>query len=161
MNAPREHRKLHFDSIDQAMEEAERLARVPTRTTGRFSLGQILEHLARTLDVVTGDRQAPAAPLPVRLLARLGRPLVLRQLKPGFKLPSQAQGVLWPADDVPVQDGLQHLRAALQRFRNLEPLPPHVFFGKMTREEHERLQCRHFELHLGFVQATGAEAAAE
>jgi len=146
-----EHRKLRFESLDQAIDEIERLAGGSVRTTGSFSFGQILEHLARTLEIVTGTRQPPKASLPMKVLSRLVKPMVLKKATTGFKLPSNAQSVLWPSEDVSVEDGLNHLRSAFAQFRSTDPLPPHVFFGKMTRPQHEQLQCRHFEGHLGFV----------
>ncbi len=146
-----EHRTLRFESIEAAMAEAERLAASETRTTGQYSLGQIFEHLARTLEVVLKEREMPPSPLPMRVLARLIRPLVLRKAQTGFKLPSKAQNVLWPSEAVSTEDGLQHLREAYEKFKATNPLPDHVFFGNMTREQHDMLQCRHFEGHLGFV----------
>ncbi|WP_182867419.1 DUF1569 domain-containing protein [Rhodopirellula sp. JC639] len=146
-----EHRKLRFGSIEEAMAEAERLAASPTRTTGQFSLGQILEHLARTLEVAMHEREMPPAALPMRILSRMVRPMVLRKASTGFKLPSKAQNVLWPSEAVSTEDGLKHLRDAYRRFKAADPLPKHVFFGNMTRQQHDALQCRHFEGHLGFV----------
>ncbi|QEG00718.1 hypothetical protein Mal15_47900 [Stieleria maiorica] len=146
-----EHRKLRFGSMEEAMAEAERLAASTTRTTGQFSLGQILEHLARTLEVALHQRAMPPAALPMRLLSRLIRPMVLRKASTGFKLPSKAQNVLWPSEAVSTEDGLEHLRQAYRKFMSADQIPKHVFFGNMTRQQHEALQCRHFEGHLGFV----------
>jgi hypothetical protein len=147
----REHRKLRFNSIDEAMAEAERLAVCETRTTGHFSLGQIYEHLARTFEVVLGEREMPPTSFPMRTMARLMRPMVLRKASTGFKLPAKAQDVLWPSEDVTVEEGLAHLRETFGRFKSAPKLPKHVFFGNMTRLQHDTLQCRHFESHLGFV----------
>ena len=145
-------RDLHFDSIEEALAEAERLAASDVKTTANRSYGQILEHLARTLDVVTGHTTGLSVPLPLRWIMRIGRPWVLaRPMKPGFNLPSQAQSTLWPSDEVSVADGMAHFREALERFRQAESLPKHPLFGTMTRDQHEQLQCRHCELHLSFV----------
>ena len=147
-----EHRTLRFDSIDDAMAEAERLAAGQTQTTGNFSLGQIFEHLARTFEDVIRERELPPAGFPMRMLSRMMRPMVLRKAMTGFKLPAKTQNALWPTDEVSVEDGLAHLREAYGKFKSTEPLPKHVFFGNMTRSQHEMLQCRHFEGHLGFVK---------
>ena len=146
-----EHRELRFDTIDDAMAEAERLAACETRTTGNFSLGQIYEHLARTFEVVLGERKMPPVALPMRIMARMMRPMVLRKASTGFKLPDKAQGVLWPSEDVSVEEGVAHLRETFGQYKSTPSLPKHVFFGKMTRLQHDTLQCRHFESHLGFV----------
>ena len=131
-----EHRKLRFKSMDEAMAEAERLAALETRTTGHFSLGQ---------------REVPPAPLPMKILSRIVRPMVLRKATTGFKLPAKTQDALWPSDPVSTEEGLAHLREAYGKFKSTSELPKHVFFGKMTRQQHDALQCRHFEGHLGFV----------
>ncbi|QDV41263.1 hypothetical protein Enr13x_11010 [Stieleria neptunia] len=151
-----EHRKLRFESIAAALAEAERLAASETRTTGQYSLGQIFEHLARTFEVVLKEREMPPSPLPMRVLSRLIRPMVLRKAMTGFKLPSKAQSVLWTSEAVSTEDGLQHLREAYEKFKATDPLPAHVFFGSMTRAQHDALQCRHFEGHLGFVHPVSA-----
>jgi hypothetical protein len=146
-------RELHFDRLEEGLGEAESLASSEVHTIGNYSFGQIIEHLARTLDVVTGTRESPKIALPLRLAARLVRGRLLsKPMKPGFKLPSGAQSVFWPEADVPTDAALAHLREAAERFRRTEPLPPHPVFGPMTRAQHEQLQCRHFELHLSFVQ---------
>ena len=146
-----EHRKLRFKSMDEAMAEAERLAALETRTTGHFSLGQIFEHLARTFEITLGQREVPPAPLPMKILSRIVRPMVLRKATTGFKLPAKTQDALWPSDPVSTEEGLAHLREAYGKFKSTSELPKHVFFGKMTRQQHDALQCRHFEGHLGFV----------
>lgn len=146
-----EHRKLRFESMEDAMAEAERLAASETRTTGHYSLGQIFEHLARTFEITLGERKMPPVALPMRILSRMIRPMVLRKATTGFKLPSKAQSVLWPSEPVSTEQGLAHLREAYGKFKSSPQLPKHVFFGSMTRQQHDALQCRHFEGHLGFV----------
>ena len=153
MSSVIERRSLHFDSLADALAEAERLSSQSVITAGSYSLGQILEHLARTIDVVTGDRPSPPIALPVKVLARMFRSRFLNSpMQPGFKLPSKAQSVFWPSEDVESEAGLQHYREAINRFDHTEPLPKHVLLGNMTRPQHVQLQCRHAELHLSFVR---------
>lgn len=145
-------RELNFQSFDEAMREAESLAQQPVQTSGSYSFGQIIEHLARTLDVVTGTTAGPKLSLPLRWAARIMRSRLLnRPMQPGFRLPEQAQSIFWPSEDVQLDAAMEHLRSAAERFRSTDPLPPHPIFGKMTREQHQQLQCRHFELHLSFA----------
>jgi hypothetical protein len=147
-----ERRELEFDNLDQVLADMETLASGNVRTTGSFSFGQIVEHLARTLDVVTGQLQSPQVPLPMRVMARMMRPFILsRPMRPGFKLPSKAQSVLWPSEDIQPDQAIQHFREALRRYQAMEPLPKHPFFGNMTRAQHDQLQCGHCAMHLGFV----------
>lgn len=153
-------RSLHFDSIDDALAEAERLAASQVTTTGNQSYGQILEHLARTLDVVSGKITGVNVPLPLRIMGRAMKPFFLsRPMKPGLNLPSAAQDIFWPSDEVSVEDAMTHFRTALDRFRNAKSLPKHPVFGKMSREQHNQLQCRHCELHLSFVHPQEPQVA--
>lgn len=145
-------RKLHFDSLEEALAEAERLSDTAVITTGSYSLGQILEHLARTIDVVTGFRESPPVSLPIRMVARMLKSRFLnRPMRSGFKLPSKSQSVFWPSEEVETAAGLRHFRESIDRFDSTEPLPRHILLGEMTRPEHVQLQCRHAELHLSFV----------
>jgi hypothetical protein len=145
-------RQLHFDSFDQAMDEARMLARSEVTTSGNYSLGQIFEHLARVLDVVNGV----GGPLPIswigKLLGRFMRNRAIHQPAPaGFKLPQRAQAFLWPTEDVSVDEGLKHLEKSAAAFLSIQQFPPHPLFGQLDCQENHQLQCRHFELHLSFV----------
>ncbi len=147
-----DHRSLTFTSLDEALAEVEHLATTETRTTGSFSYGQILRHLAITLDIVTGHITGPKIPWFMRLLGPLIKNTVLsKPIKPGFKLPSSAQSYFWPEGDIDVHSALTHFREALARYRSTNELPPHPIFGRMTRDEHDLLQRGHIALHLSFV----------
>lgn len=147
-----EHRSLTFSSLDEALAEAERLAATETKTTGSFSYGQILRHLAITLDMVSGHVDVPKVPWYIRMAGPLIKNSVLaKPIKPGFKLPSSAQSYFWPEGDIDVQSALTHFREALARYRSTNELPPHPIFGRMTEQEHDLLQRGHIALHLSFV----------
>jgi hypothetical protein len=161
MSASYEQRQLRFESLQQAMQEAEKLSATGVRTSGNYSLGQILEHLARSMDMASGKVAAPRIPFLIGFLARLAtkvlkKKFVYGRAKPGFKLPSSAQSAFWPTEAVSVDSGLEHLGEALKSYMATSSFPPHPFFGKLTNDEHHQLQCRHFELHLGFVHPTSS-----
>ena len=144
-------RNLHFDSLDQAVAEAERLASAEVETCGNYSLGQILDHLSRTMDTVTGKVEPPQPALPLRIVMRILRPIMInRTLPSGFKLPAKTQSLLWSSEPVDAGTGLQNWKKSIERYNQVE-LQPHPIFGKMTREQHDQIQCRHAELHLSFV----------
>lgn len=145
-------RDLHFDSIDDIVADLEMLTASDVETTGQFTFGQIMEHLAITLDLVVGKLSPPPIPAYMRWFARLGRPLVLsRPMSPGFKLPKQAQAVFWPDSEIDPSEAYAHLKESIDRYNMKDPLPKHPLFGTMNREQCDQLQCRHFELHLSFV----------
>ncbi|TWT50338.1 hypothetical protein Pla22_30800 [Rubripirellula amarantea] len=145
-------RLLQFSNLDHAIEEAERLANVPTRITGQHSHGQIIRHLALTMDVACGHEPSPTVPWLIRTVAPwLKRKALAKPVKPGFKLPASAESFFWPNSDIEVPVAMVHLRDSWRRYQSCSPLPPHPVFGKMTQDEHDKLQCMHFALHLSFV----------
>ena len=77
-----------------------------------------------------------------------------KPLKPGVKLPAQAEGFFWPNQDYDVQDAFQEFKASIERYKANGPLAIHPFFGKMTSQQCDELQCRHAALHLSFVHPT-------
>ncbi len=44
-----------------------------------------------------------------------------------------------------------NLRQAIHRLQTEEKRAPNPVLGKLTREEWDRLHCRHAELHLSFL----------
>lgn len=148
-----EHREIEFESVDAAVAEVERLASIPTRTTGRFSFPQIVDHLAHAFDISAGTVDPPKMPLLLRLLAPfLVNRAISKPAKPGFKLPRAAQEFFWERNSEELDASLEHFREAFKKYRETDPLPRHPLFGNLTRQQNEQLQCRHMALHLGFVQ---------
>ncbi|MCA9084130.1 MAG: DUF1569 domain-containing protein [Planctomycetaceae bacterium] len=151
-NSP-EHRELVFRSLDEVVAEAERLAAGEVRTTGRHSFGQILEHLARTHDITTGKVVGPSPPWFMKLIIPLMKPFIFRDrpVKPGFKLPPNAEAYFWPDQEFDVATALEHLKESVRYYDTHGPLAKHPMFGKITREQSLSLNLRHAALHLGFV----------
>lgn len=151
--AEAERRQLTFSSLDDVVADAERLASGEVRTTGNHSFGQILEHLARTHDVATGRLEAPKPPLFMKLMMPLMKPMIVKDkpAKPGFKLPSNFEQVFWPDQEFDVPAALAHLKESVDHYQSHGPLPKHPTFGKLSRQQQDRLYCRHAELHLSFV----------
>ncbi|OYP36102.1 DUF1569 domain-containing protein [Rhodopirellula sp. MGV] len=145
------HRKLHFDQLEEAVAEVERLAISPIQTTGNFTFPQIVEHLATAFDISSGHQTPPPIPLLLRIVGPLlAKRAAYKPMKPGLKLPKKAQTFFW-RDEKGIEQSLSQFREAFQRYRDTAPLPRHPIFGNMTRKDNEQLQCRHMELHLGFV----------
>ena len=145
-------RALRFTTLDEAIAEAERLASGEHNTTGNFTFAQILNHLSTTFDVAVGRKKIPPVPLYMRVIARVFRPFVLQfPMRPGFKLPDNSQALFWSTDELSLEKELAYFREAAHRLVAAESLPKHPVFGRMSRKQHLKLQCRHCELHLGFV----------
>lgn len=145
-------RKLEFATLAEAAAEVERLSSVETTTTGNFTHGQIVRHLAVTLDIVCGHTPPPKIPFMIRTFAPWIKGFILNKpIKPGTKLPSGAQDVFWPPGDISVADANEHFRQSLARFESTNPLPPHLIFGKMSKDEQDLLQRGHIAMHLSHV----------
>lgn len=149
-----ERRELSFGSLDEAVAEAERLAQGEVRTTGKHSFGQILEHLARTHDMATGKVVGPRPPWFMRLMMPLMKGMILNgPVKPGFKLPKDAEAFFWPEGEVDVQQALSHLKESVENYKTNGPLAVHPVFGKVSREQNDRLNQSHCAMHLSFVHS--------
>ena len=151
MSSTPERRELSFATLNEAVAEAERLADGEVRTTGNHSFGQILEHLARTHDMATGKVEAPRPPLFIRLMMPFIKSSIIKDVKPGFKLPAKAETFFWPDQEFEVQDALTHLKESVERFNTVGPLPKHPVFGKLSQEKATELNRKHCAMHLSFV----------
>lgn len=155
-------RELHFATLEEALADAETLAAGSHETTGNWSLGQILSHLARTIDAnLDGVDGKP--PLPMRLLGPL-RPIILKRIvfgksmAPGFTLPEQFRKQFIPQDDSVLDESIAHYRSAVARVAAAQQIPKHPFFGNMSMDEVRRLHLRHAELHLSFARLANESA---
>jgi hypothetical protein len=146
-------RKLRFDSLQGVLHDAEQLAARPHRTTGNWTYGQILSHLAKGADACFdgfGDFLAPwwarwfIAPL-------VKKRFITGTMRAGIQVPL-SKTTLMPEPGITVEEGLAHLRRAMARFDAQTPGQPHPFIGRLrSREEYVALMLRHCELHLSFV----------
>jgi Protein of unknown function (DUF1569) len=148
----RERRPVKYTSSEELVAEAERAVQQNAATTGNWSLGQILEHLA-IANEKSIDGFGFAVPKPIQLIAKLFiKKKVLRDgLKPGVKLPARGQKVLVP-DETDPNAALDHLRQTVTRLQTETKRSPHPFFGPLTRDESNSLMLRHAELHMSFVK---------
>lgn len=103
---------MHYDSFDEVLADAERLAAIDTKTLGNWSLGQIASHLATSINMMI-DGANFKMPFPMQLVMRLlMKKKMLRQtLPPGFQIPKSASSAL-PAP-IEVDTALEQLRAAV------------------------------------------------
>ena len=93
-----ERRELAFQTLDEVVAEVERLASGEVRTTGEHSFGQILNHLALSQDVSTGQAVAPPPPFFMKLMMPLMKRMVInaKPMNPGIKLPAKGESFFWP-----------------------------------------------------------------
>ena len=148
-------RKLRFESIDDAVAEAERLvaAEREGRLThvGNWRVGRALGHLATWANFAfDGYPPEVVAPWPVRLILKLMRNRILNQgMMTGVKI-GRVPGGTVGTDEFTADEGSERFRAAMRRLRQNAPTRENPVFGKLTHEQWIQLNLRHAELHLGF-----------
>jgi len=147
-------RRVRYGSFDELLADAQRAVRDKAETTGNWSLGRILKHLAIGNEKSI-DGFGFMAPLPVRIIAAtfLKKRLLTRGLKPGFRLSKRAEQILVP-DEIDPNDALDHLRRSVQRLQSETKRSPHPFLGRMDLDESNRMNLRHAELHMSFVKTS-------
>jgi hypothetical protein len=147
-------RQLRFETIDDALAEAERLVAAEREgrlaRAGNWSLGRTLGHLATWAEFAHDGYPASVhAPLPVRVILRMMRGRILNKgMMPGVKVGRVPGGTLG-LDEVTPEQGLARWRTALQRLKASAPTIDNPAFGRLTHEEWVKLNLRHAELHLG------------
>lgn len=149
-------REVHYDTIDDLLEDAERLANTEVETVGNWSLGQILKHLGTAFHV--GMDGAPIQPsFIVKAVARmfLKKRFLTKPLPAGFQLPATAAKKLVAPDTTTSEEGLDYLKKAIERWRSDPMRAPNSLFGELTKEQHDQFELRHAELHMSFVRPVG------
>ena len=149
-------RTLRFDTIDDTLAEADRLAAAERegrlRQIGNWTLGQSLGHLATWADFAFDGYPPLVAhpPLPVRLIAQMLRNRILTKgMMPGMKIGRVPGGTLG-TEPLSTEEGLSRFRRAFERLRATSPTIPNPALGPLTHDQWTQLNLRHAELHLGF-----------
>jgi hypothetical protein len=148
-------RKLRFETVDDALAEAERLAAAEREgclgRAGNWSLGRTLGHLATWANFAfDGYPPEVCAPLPVRVILKLVRNRIIEQgMTPGVKV-GRVPGGTVGTDELTPDEGLRRFRTAMERLRASAPTGVNPVFGRLTHEQWIKLNLRHAELHLGY-----------
>lgn len=144
-------RPLKFNCYNCILGELDKLEGKPYRKQGKWSLGQVAEHLASGINASIdgfGFKLNPA----YRLLGMLVKNnLLANGIKPGIKFNNKAAVVFKPDPNITDQRGVELLRAAIDRAKQTPPDKPSPILGKLTSDEWQQFHCRHAELHLGMI----------
>jgi len=149
-------RRLWFKSIDGVLGEIDRVAAADQsgqlRTTGTWTPGQILGHLAAWIEYGYDGYPMKSPPWFIRLLLRMQVKKYLRRGMPsGVRIPKVPEGT-YGTEDMPTAVAADRLRRAFQRLQGGEPATyDSPAFGPMSRDERIQLNLRHAELHLSFL----------
>lgn len=151
-----DHRKLHFESLDELLRELDALdqayAQQRLQTTGTWTPAQILSHLAAWIEYGYTGYPVATPPWILRVILKMMLKRYLRSGMPrGIRIPGVKEGTTGQ-DDAPFEAASQRLRTACLRLMNGEPCPhDSPAFGAMSHEDRIRLNLRHAELHLGYI----------
>ena len=147
-------RELTYRSYEDLLSDAEGLAAGNVRTLANWTYPQILVHLGKSLEASI-DGVNFRAPLPMRLMGKLFmKSKFLDQASPpGFERPENARSQFAPSESVSLEEGLDALRRGISRCQQETDRAPHPFFGRLTREEWDRFNLRHAEMHMSFAIA--------
>lgn len=153
MAANDERREVSFQTLDEVVADAEKLAAGEVRVVGSHSFAEILNHLAISQDAATGRVTPPPPPFFMKLMRPLIKRMVFnpKPLKPGIKLPATGESFFWPDKNIDAATALANLKESTENYNSNGPLDKHPFFGAVSRPESDSFNCRHAALHLSFV----------
>lgn len=149
-------RQIHFDSIDECAGEVRRILDADADgrliTSGNWTPGQILAHIAAWIEYAYEGFPVPPPPRFIRWILRLQLRRILRGSMPrGVRIPKVPGGTVG-ADDLSTPDAAARLLRALDRLASSEEARfDSPAFGPMSHADRVTLNLRHAELHLGFL----------
>ncbi len=140
-------RTVQYASLHDLLNDAEKLSSTKIRTLGNWSFGQILKHIAMSLDSSI-DGAGFMLPAPARWLMSLlmKRKFLTKPIPPGFKAPDS-----FIPKETSIEDGLTALRTAIDRQSHETKRAMHPAFGKISNDEWNDFNLRHSEMHMSFV----------
>jgi hypothetical protein len=145
-----ERRVLDFERVDQIMPDVERLLDGHA-TAGRWTLGQICDHLTRGIVLTLRSPRGDATAAEPTHEQEVNRSLFFRtrSYPEGVPLPSPR---LSPSADLDPRAAAEALRSALDRLTAYEGnFPAHPLLGPLTRDEWVAFHCIHCAHHLSFA----------
>jgi hypothetical protein len=148
-------RSLRFDTIDQALAEARRIAALESagaiQYSGNWTAGQILNHVGAWAEYAYLENPVKA-PWFVRLLVKPFRGRLLNKGLPAGRLIPRIRGGTLHIEPVDAAIALARFEKAFSRLKTDPPTFPSPVFGWMTQEDAIKLNLRHAELHMSFVK---------
>ncbi len=150
-----ERRKLTFSSLNEVMQEVDRLMSGPYVTVGTWSFDQILKHLTEAITYSVGGYPELAPWLIRKTIGKfIARSILKKGVFPnGIKLPKKFE----PKASSDPRAEAEALRAAINYFSGYTgELSLHPLAEKISRDEWTRFHCIHCAHHLGFVVPTAA-----
>ncbi|MGY8770882.1 MAG: DUF1569 domain-containing protein [Pirellulales bacterium] len=146
-------RKVRYESYDDLLADVDQLASNDLEVLGNWSLAQNLKHLAGAFNGSI-DGLDFKAPFFIGIMARLfmkGK-FLNDAIPSGFSVPENLRGDLTAEDSYSLEEGLAIFKAAVARVQTESIRTKHPVLGNISREEYDKFNLRHAEMHLSFLQ---------
>jgi|ERR1043165_9724714 hypothetical protein len=151
-------RRLRFNTIAELQAEADRLAAAhragKIKQLGNWTTGQVFNHLASWASYPYDGypQQLGKPPWFIRFILNLKRKTYLYKGMPqGVRIPGLKEGTM-ATEIIGIEEGYSKLQSALKRLDAAPPTINNPIFGPLTHEDWKRINMRHAELHMGFLQ---------
>lgn len=151
-------RELTLDTLDAVLQECDKLLSDGYKRNGRWSLGQMCNHLRLTI-----ESNMHGYPRWMTLLGMPLRPILKRVALPRLLKGKSINGVktagmFVPSEGLDDAEELRKFRECIEAFQSTDtPLHPHPGFGRMSHEQFERFHAAHSAHHLSFLSHANAE----
>lgn len=143
---------LRLNSLDEVIPECERLLKSGYEMTGRWTLGQMCNHVRLTMEANMNGypRWMTTLGLPLRPFLRK---LALPRLMDGRSIKGvKTAGMFVPPSGLDDSEEVRKLEACIEDFsRSASPLHAHPGFGRMSHDEFGRFHAAHAAHHLSFL----------
>lgn len=145
-------RKLHFDDLDQLLADAEAVTESST-ATGNWTPAQIIHHVAFGIKMLNHGIDLKV-PLPMKIFGRTMKAfgLHVKPIKPGINPPAAIAAAFAPPADVTLEEAKRILREEVAFAEENGMNHPSPLFGRMSPADCVQMNCRHAEMHFGFIQ---------
>ena len=145
-------RKLHFNSLDDILNDAKTLAATGVMTSGGWSAGQIVGHITTFIHGAV-DGLPFTLPLPARIFGRIGRRVFLAMGFPrGIKIPASVPATIRQPEDMTLEVAVERLTQAIQKAEQQRMTGISPLMGQLTHGQWVKFHCRHAELHFSFMR---------
>lgn len=159
-------RDLRFDSYDELLSDAQKLADGEVMLVGNWTLGQIFQHLATAYNGSIDGLNFKVSWI-IKVMARLlmKKKFLYGQMPSGFQIPEKNRAEFVPEDSTSIETALAALKAAVHRLQTESQRVVHPVLGELSRDEWDNWHWRHAEMHMSFAvpvteNASDREAAA-
>ena len=150
-------RELHFTTLADILADAEAVTAGGTAdppVTGNWNAAENIYHVAYLIGMANRGFDFKV-PLPMKLIGRTLKLMNMhvKPINPGINPPAKVVAAFAPPQGITVKQAIQKLRDEVAYAKDHGMTHPSPLFGKLTHDEWVQTNCRHAELHFGFIRA--------